>query len=64
MPEPAVKRSIKVPVFCKLQLLSGCASQRWNLTFLFPEGDAEGKIDHSFLLKSVNSVKPGFSIPS
>lgn len=52
----------KAPTFGKVQLLaSGCANQRSNFTLLFPEGDAEGKIDHSFLMKSVNSVKPRFS---
>lgn len=54
--------SIKLPhlVNCSSSL-SGCANQRSNFAFLFPEGDAEGKIDHSFLMKSVNSIKPRFS---
>lgn len=54
--------SIKLPhlVNCSSSL-SGCANQRSNFAFLFPEGDAEGKIDHSFVMKSVNSIKPRFS---
>lgn len=57
-----MKLSIKLPHLVKCSSsLSGCANQRSNFTFLFPEGDAEGKIDHSFLMKSVNSVKPRFS---
>lgn len=60
-----MKLSIKLPHLVKCSSsLSGCANQRSNFTFLFPEGDAEGKIDHSFLMKSVNSVKPRFSVLS